>query len=124
MRCEYLKNAALTSKSNARETTDIERTILDDIEAGRDAKALEYSAKFDQYDGPILLTDADIQAAIGLVPEKLKADIQFAHENVRRFAEAQKATVANFKIEVGPGLIAGQKAIPVDTAGCYVPGGR
>ena len=108
MRREYLKKAALTSKSNARETTDIERTILDDIEAGRDVKALEYSAKFDQYDGPILLTDADIQAEIALVPEKLKADIQFAHENVRHFAEAQKATVANFEIEVVPSLIAGQ----------------
>ena len=69
MRREYLKKAALTSKSNASEKTDIACAILDDIEAGRDAKAMEYSAKFDQYDGPILLTDADIQAAIVLVPE-------------------------------------------------------
>ena len=124
MRREYLMKAASTAKSNASETTEIVRAILDDIEAGRDAKAPEYSSKFDQYDGPILLTDADIDSAIALVPEKLKTDIQFAHENVRRFAEAQKATVANFEIEVVPGLIAGQKAIPVDTAGCYVPGGR
>ncbi len=58
------------------------------------------------------------------MPEKLKADIQFAHDNVRRFAEAQKATVQNIELEVVPGLIAGQKAIPVDAAGCYVPGGR
>jgi len=58
------------------------------------------------------------------VPQKLKEDIQFAHENVRRFAEAQKATVSDVEHEVVPGLIAGQKAIPVDAAGCYVPGGR
>ena len=124
MRREYLKKATLTSKSDASETKDIVRAILDDIETGGDAKALEYSAKFDQYDGPILLSEADIEAAIALVPDKLKADILFAHENVRRFAEAQKATVANFEVEVVPGLIAGQKAIPVDTAGCYIPGGR
>ncbi len=55
--------------------------------------------------------------------QKPKADIQFTHENVRRFAEALKATVANFEIEVVPGPIASQKAIPVDTAGCCVPGG-
>ena len=60
-------------------------------------------SKFDKYDGPTLLTDADIEAAIALVPEKLKADIQFAHENVRRLAEAQKATVEIFKIGVVPG---------------------
>ena len=124
MRREYLKKATLTSKSDASETKDIVRAILDDIETGGDAKALEYSAKFDQYDGPILLSEADIEAAIALVPDKLKADILFAHENVRRFAEAQKATVANFEVEVVPGLIAGQKAIPVDTAACYIPGGR
>jgi hypothetical protein len=58
------------------------------------------------------------------VPEKLKRDIEFAHANVKRFAEAQKATVANFEVEIVPGLIAGQKSIPVDAAGCYVPGGR
>ena len=54
MHREYLKKTALTSKSNASEKTDIACAILDDIEAGRDAKALGYSAKFEQYDGPIL----------------------------------------------------------------------
>ena len=59
-----------------------------------------------------------------LVPDNV-VDLQFgSYENVRRFAEAQKATVANFEVEVVPGLIAGQKAIPVDTAACYIPGGR
>ena len=121
---EYLKKATLTSKSDASETKQIVRTILDDIEAGGDAKALEYAAKFDQYDGNIILTPDEIEAACALVPEKLKRDIQFSHDNVRRFAEEQKATVADIRFEVVPGLIVGQKAIPVDAAGCYVPGGR
>ena len=121
---EYLKKATLTSKSDASEVHEIVRSILSDIEEGGDAKALEYAAKFDKYEGNVLLSDEDIQAAIALVPEKLKADIQFAHDNVRRFAEMQKGTVADVEMEISPGFIAGQKAIPVEAAGCYVPGGR
>lgn len=121
---EYLKKATLTSKSDASETKKIVREILDDIEAGGDAKALEYAAKFDRYEGEILLSDETIAAAAAMVPEKLRRDIEFAHANVKKFAEAQLATVADFEVEVVPGLIAGQKAIPVNAAGCYVPGGR
>ncbi|MEM7216580.1 MAG: histidinol dehydrogenase, partial [Pseudomonadota bacterium] len=63
-------------------------------------------------------------AAADLVPEQLKKDIQFAHDNVRRFAETQKSTMTDVELEIVPGLVAGQKCIPVDTAGCYIPGGR
>ncbi|NND20376.1 MAG: histidinol dehydrogenase [Silicimonas sp.] len=121
---EYLKKASLTSESDASEVHQTVQKILNDIEAGGDAKALEYAAKFDRYDGAILLTQAEIDAAAKLVPDRLKQDIQFAHDNVRRFAEAQKSTVADVELEIIPGLVAGQKAIPVDAAGCYVPGGR
>jgi sulfopropanediol 3-dehydrogenase len=121
---EYLKQATLTAKSDATETKEIVREILDTIEAGGDAAALEYAKKFDRYEGEILLSPEAIEAASALVPEKLKRDIQFSHANVKRFAEAQRDTVQNFEVEVVPGLIAGQKAIPVSAAGCYVPGGR
>ncbi|MDH5453426.1 MAG: histidinol dehydrogenase [Paracoccaceae bacterium] len=121
---DYLKKATLTSKSDATDVNRIVQDILTDIEAGGDATALEYAAKFDNYSGRIVLTPEDIAEATANVPEKLKADIRFAHDNVRRFAEAQKATVMDVELEVVPGLIAGQKAIPVDAAGCYVPGGR
>ncbi len=121
---EYLKKATLTSKSDASEVHATVQGILSDIEAGGDAKALEYAAKFDQYEGNILLTQEEIDAACAQVPDKLKADIQFAHDNVRRFAEMQKSTVADVEMEILPGFVAGQKAIPVDAAGCYAPGGR
>ena len=121
---EYLKKATLTSQSDASEVHDLVKGILDDIEAGGDAKAMEYAAKFDRYEGNVILTQEEIDAAIALVPEKLKADIRFAHDNVKRFAELQKSTVANVEMEISPGFVAGQKAIPVDAAGCYVPGGR
>ena len=121
---EYLKKATLTSESDASETQAIVRSILEEIQAGGDTAALKYAEKFDKYSGNVLLTEEEIQEAIALVPEKLKRDIEFSHANVKRFAEAQKATVADFEVEVVPGLIAGQKAIPVKAAGCYVPGGR
>ncbi|MEO0774515.1 MAG: histidinol dehydrogenase, partial [Pseudomonadota bacterium] len=121
---EYLKKATLTSTSHASDVSETVRTILDDIEAGGDAKALEYAAKFDQYEGNVVLTRDEITAAASLVPEKLKRDIEFAHDNVRRFAETQKETLRSVELEVVPGLIAGQKSMPVHGAGCYVPGGR
>ena len=121
---EYLKKATLTAESDASETHEIVKNILADIETGGDAKALEYAKKFDQYEGNVMLTPEEIEAACALVPEKLKADILFAHDNVKRFAEVQKSTLTNVEMEIEPGFIAGQKAIPVDAAGCYVPGGR
>ncbi|GLT08445.1 histidinol dehydrogenase [Sulfitobacter porphyrae] len=121
---EYLKKATLTAKSDASEVHDTVKTILADIETGGDAKAMEYAARFDRYEGNVLMTPEEIEAACALVPEKLKADIRFAHDNVKRFAEKQKSTMSDMEIEIVPGLIAGQKAIPVDAAGCYVPGGR
>ncbi len=121
---EYLKKATLTARSGASDVHEIVQGILSDIEEGGDAKALEYAAKFDQYDGNVILTPEEIEAASALVPDKIKADIQFSHENVKRFAMAQKETLKNVEVEVVPGLIAGQKSIPVDAAGCYVPGGR
>ncbi len=120
----YLKKAQLTPKSNASEVHETVKNILTDIEAGGDEKAEEYASKFDQYQGNIILTDEEIEAASDLVPAKLKKDIEFAHDNVRRFAEKQKETLKNTEIEIHPGFVTGQKVIPVDAAGCYVPGGR
>ena len=121
---EYLKKATLTAQSDASDVGETVRTILNDIEAGGDAKALEYAAKFDRYDGNVILTREEIDAAAAQVPDQLKKDIQFAHANVKRFAEAQKETLRDIEVEVVPGLIAGQKSIPCNGAGCYVPGGR
>ncbi len=124
MTVEYLKKATLSAKSDASEVHATVKTILADISEGRDAKALKYAKKFDGYEGNVLLTAEEIDAAIAQVPEKLKADIQFAHDNVKRFAETQKSTLTDVEIEIQPGFVAGQKAIPVDAAACYVPGGR
>lgn len=120
----YLKKAAKTAQTDAADVRGTVQAILDDIERGGDAAAREYAAKFDRYDGNVVLTRDEIAAAAAKVPQRLKDDIAFAHDNVRRFAEAQKSTLRDVQMEIVPGLIAGQKAIPVQAAGCYVPGGR
>ncbi|MGA1560158.1 MAG: histidinol dehydrogenase [bacterium] len=120
----YLKKASFTAQTDASNVHQTVQNILSEIEEGGDQKALEYAAKFDKYEGNILLDKEEIKKAATLVPEKVKKDIIFAHDNVKRFAEAQLSTMQDVELEVVPGLIAGQKSIPVNTAGCYIPGGR
>lgn len=121
---DYLKKATKTAQTDSGDVSEIVRNILSDIESGGDAAAMEYANKFDHYDGNVILTDEEIAVASARVPQKLKDDIQFAHDNVRRFAEAQKGTAGNIELEITPGLMLGQKSIPCQAAGCYVPGGR
>jgi sulfopropanediol 3-dehydrogenase len=121
---DYLKKAAKTAMTDASDVRETVMGILEDIEAGGDAAALKYAKKFDNYTGNVLLTEEEIAAASDQVSQKLKDDIAFAHDNVRRFAEVQKSTMSDVELEIVPGLIAGQKAIPVRAAACYVPGGR
>jgi sulfopropanediol 3-dehydrogenase len=121
---EYLKKAVKTSQSGSEDVRATVQAILDEIEQGGEEAARRYSEKFDRYGGNLVLSRDEIESAIAEVPEKLKEDIRFAHDNVRRFAEAQKETMKDVEIEVVPGLIAGQKCIPCRSAGCYVPGGR
>ena len=120
----YLKKAPKTSKTDSASVHDTVRGILNEIEEGGEAAAMKYAAKFDNYEGALVLSKEEIAAAADKVPQKLKEDIAFAHENIKHFAEAQKASMTDFQMEVRPGLIEGQKTIPVRAAGCYVPGGR
>ncbi|PLS21954.1 histidinol dehydrogenase [Neptunicoccus cionae] len=120
----YLKKAEKTAKTDSASVQDTVQKILDDIEQGGEAAARSYAEKFDRYTGPLLLDAEAIEQAAAKVPQKLKDDIAFAHENIRKFAEAQKGSMSDFELEVRPGLIEGQKTIPVRAAGCYVPGGR
>jgi len=124
MTVEYLKKAEKTALTDAGDVRASVQAILDEIEAGGEAAARAYAEKFDKYEGNIVLTREEIDAAADKVPQKLKDDIRFAYENIKRFAEAQKATIGDVEVELRPGLIAGQKAIPCNAAGCYVPGGR
>ncbi len=124
MAVEYLKKADKTSETDASDVRATVRKILDEIDEGGEPAALRFAAEFDKYDGNIVPTRDEIDAATEELPQKVKDDIRFARDNVRKFAEAQKATISDIEVEVIPGLIAGQKCIPCQAAGCYVPGGR
>ena len=124
MTVRYLKKAKKTSASGEEDVRAAVQAILDEIEAGGDAAARTYAQKFDKWEGEIVVSEADRAAAAGQVSQKLKDDIRFAHDNVRRFAEVQRESLTDTQFEVVPGLTAGQKQIPVSAAGCYAPGGR
>lgn len=120
----YLKKAEMTSATDSGSVHDAVQSILDDIEKGGEEAARGFAEKFDRYSGNIVVTPEEIARAAASLPQKLKDDIRFAHDNVRKFAEAQKGTLSDVEVEIVPGLVAGQKTIPIQAAGCYVPGGR
>lgn len=124
MCAEHVKRAARTPRSEETQTGAIVADMLARIEAEGEAAVRAYAAQLDDWDGGMIVSADERAAAAAAVPDKLKQDITFAHDQVRRFAEAQMATVGDTSIELIDGLIAGQKTIPVRTAGCYIPGGR
>ncbi len=124
MTIEYLKKAAKTPATGEDETREIVAGMLSEIEAGGEDKAREYGEKLDGWSGDIVVGKDAIARASGKVPDQLKDDLRFAHDRVRDFAEQQKNSIGEFETELSPGLWAGQRLIPLETAGCYVPGGR
>jgi sulfopropanediol 3-dehydrogenase len=120
----YLKKAAKTAEADHQDVRDLVQVMLARIALQGEAAVRDYSRTFDKWDGELIVSGEVLRAAADQVPERLKEDIRFAHANIRRFAEAQKATLSDCAVEILPGLMAGQKQIPVSAAGCYVPGGR
>ena len=120
----YLKQAVKSEKNTSTDVRDLVQGMLDKIAKGGEAQASAFAREFDKWDGPALVSADDLAAATDKVPAQLRKDIQFAHGNVKRFAEAQLTTIQDTQLEIIPGLIAGQKQIPMNSAGCYVPGGR
>jgi sulfopropanediol 3-dehydrogenase len=124
MTIEYLKKAEKSSATGEDDTRKIVAQMLSDIESGGEEKAIEYATKLDNYSGNVVVSEDEIAAAGDKISQQVKDDIQFAYDRVRGFAEKQRAALIDFEIELSPGLFAGQKQIPVATAGCYIPGGR
>jgi sulfopropanediol 3-dehydrogenase len=127
MAVTYLKRGrpeAERARDDAEVRDVVERTLAD-IEARGDAAVRELSEKFDRLSRPSFrLTPSEIEGAIAKVPARDLADIEFAQRQIRRFAEAQKASMTDVEIETVPGVILGHRNIPVQSVGCYVPGGK
>ncbi|HSP26212.1 MAG TPA: histidinol dehydrogenase, partial [Saliniramus sp.] len=99
--------------------------ILEDIETRGDVAVREYSQKFDKWDPPSFrLSQAEIDAAIATVPAQAIEDIRVAREQVKRFAEVQRDSLRDVEVETLPGVVLGHRHIPVDSVGCYGPGGK
>ena len=113
--------------AKAVQAEDLSRSVsrlLADLEHGGEATAERMSRELDGYFGDIRLSDDVIAEACKRVPQSLKDDIAYAHENIARFAQAQRNSITEIELELRPGLTVGQRLIPVQAAGCYVPGGR
>lgn len=124
MTIEYLKKAEMTAATGEDDVRELVAGMLKEIEAGGEAKSIEYTRKFDKWEGDIVVSPDEIAAAADKISDQLKQDIQYAHARVHDFAKAQLASMNEFEVELSDGLFAGQKLIPMQAAGCYVPGGR
>ncbi len=120
----YLKKAEKTAEADQQSVRAVVETMLAELARDGEVAVRKFARDLDKWDGDIVVSPEVRRAASGLVPDRLKDDIRFAHDNIHRFAEAQRASVTDCEIEIFPGLTAGQKQIPVSAAGCYVPGGR
>jgi sulfopropanediol 3-dehydrogenase len=127
MAVEYLKTGKPEAERTA-EDAKIRQTVeitLREIETRGDAAVRELSQKFDGYSPPSFrLTPSEIEAAIGKVSARDMADIDFAQSQIRGFAEAQRGSIRDIEIETLPGVVLGHRNIPVQSVGCYVPGGK
>ncbi len=125
MTIKYLKKSPKTSSSDDLKTREIVQNLLNELEKSREEGCKELTKKFDKYDGEIIVSKEKIEEITKSLDKKTKDDIKFSYDRVRKFAEAQlKNYGQDFEVELSKGLYAGQKLIPVNTAGCYVPGGR
>jgi len=112
------------AEDDAKVRAVVEQTLAD-IAARGDAAVRDLSLKFDHYAPPAFrLTPSEIDAAMAKVSARDMADIRFAQTQIRRFAEAQRASMTDIEVETLPGVFLGHRNIPVQSVGCYVPGGK
>ena len=123
----YLKNG-ITEEISASNDTQVRQTvegILADIQSRGDAAVRDLSSKFDNWSPEqFRLTQEQIQACINSLDESTIRDIEFAQEQVKNFAQIQRDSMKDVEVETLPGVVLGHKNIPVDSVGCYVPGGK
>ena len=124
MAIQHLKRATKTPETETGNARAVVEEMLATIRKDGERAVRDYAATLDRWTGEILVTPAEVERRTAGVPAATRRDIEFATAQVRRFALAQRASIQEFQAEVHPGLIAGQRLIPVNVAGCYVPTGR
>jgi sulfopropanediol 3-dehydrogenase len=123
----YLKRGK-DAQGRAEDDAQVRATVenlLKDIAQRGDAAVREYSRKFDGWDpASFALSQADIEAAIAKLSAREIEDIKFAQAQIRNFAQVQRDSMKEVEVETLPGVILGHRHVPVNAAGCYVPGGK
>jgi len=119
----YLKKADKSAESNVLEAQKVVNDMLTNIDKNGEQAVRDYAAKLDNWHGDILLSKSDINAITSGVSQSVKDDIDFACKQVYDFAKAQRDSVVEFYTK-NNGVEAGQRLLPVNVAGCYVPTGR
>jgi sulfopropanediol 3-dehydrogenase len=120
----YIKKPEAAIEESDKVIRDRVEAMIADIRHGGEDAATRYAKDLDGWTGDFVLSDEKKERLIAEVSEREKDDIRFAYDQVRRFAEAQRDSLKEFEIETEPGVWLGQRVMPVDCAGCYVPGGR
>jgi sulfopropanediol 3-dehydrogenase len=120
----YVKKAAKTAHSETAGAREVAERMLAAIAAGGEEAVRNYARELDNWSGPVVVSAEEITRRSAELPEQVKSDIRSAIDNVRRFAEAQRASIRDFALEVAPGVTLGQRLVPCNVAGCYVPTGR
>lgn len=124
MAVSKLKSASKQPQGNEAAAREVAAEMLANIKSGGEAAVRDYARRLDKWEGDIIVGAAEIERRTASIPDGNKRDIEFAASQVRKFAQAQMASVREFELELAPGLVAGQRLIPINVAGCYVPTGR
>jgi sulfopropanediol 3-dehydrogenase len=124
MTIKYLKKADKTPETETATAQGVVTEMLAEIEKNGEAAVRAYAKKLDKWDGEMVVTAAELAENAKSVPEQVRKDIDFAIEQVYKFALAQRDSLKEFKTELHPGVTAGQRVLPVNVAGCYAPAGR
>ena len=127
MAVNFLKKSKTETEKAAEDAKvrEVVEATLTEIEKNGDQAVRELSKKFDNYTPEnFRLNKSEIEAAMQKVSSRDMEDIQFAQKQIRNFAEAQRASMTDVEIETMPGVILGHRNIPVQSVGCYVPGGK
>jgi sulfopropanediol 3-dehydrogenase len=124
MSVQFLKKAAKTPETESSNAQQVVAEMLANIEKNGESAVLEYAKTLDKWTGDVVLSQVEIDRILAEVPSQVKKDIDFAVKQVYDFAIAQKESIRDFSTDLYPGVIAGQKVLPVNVVGCYAPSGR
>ena len=121
---EFLKKASNSAEQHSSEARKIVEGLLAEIRENGEDAVRTIAKKFDKWDQDFVLSPEKKSRLIASVSESTKEDIRFAYEQITAFAKAQRDSIKDFEMVTPAGVRAGQRVIPMDVAGCYVPGGR